>query len=61
MVPLDTDMVAAMAAASTRPRTPTGRNVDTPTTNAFCGSSRWGSSTATLMPMTTVASAYRML
>ena len=35
MVPLDTDIVAAIAAAKISPRTPTGKNVDTPTTNAF--------------------------
>ena len=61
MVPLDTDIVAAMAAANTRPRTPTGRKVAMPVTNEFCELSRWGSSTATLMPMMTVAKAYRML
>ena len=35
MVPLDIDIVAAIAAAKISPRTPTGKNVDTPTTNAF--------------------------
>ena len=35
MVPLDTDIVAAIADRQDQPRTPTGKNVDTPTTNAF--------------------------